>query len=195
MITFSSNASEVMTSIINKIKRLGNTDQLLRNMATDLLPVVRSRIHTDGIAADGNGIGTYSPGYMVVRTGAFKNKGKKDSGFFTKGKQSIFDTKSKKAVKVKKSKDSVGSIRPNFNRTNDTKVVASLTRQMENDWSVIPTEKGYGLGFKNEENAKKMEHVEKTYDKSIAALTESERASALASAEDYKNRILNGEGK
>lgn len=41
-----------------------------------------------------------------------------------------------------------------FNRTSDIKVILSLTRQMENDWSIIAgdpikTNDGYGLGFKN----------------------------------------------
>ena len=42
-----------------------------------------------------------------------------------------------------------------YNRSSDKKVVISLTRQLENDFSVIATEKGYGLGFKNIFNLKK----------------------------------------
>lgn len=34
-----------------------------------------------------------------------------------------------------------------FNRTDDTKIIFSLTRKMENEFVVIPTEKGYGLGW------------------------------------------------
>lgn len=41
-----------------------------------------------------------------------------------------------------------------YNRTSDTKVIFSLTRQMENDFGIvasdpIKTPTGYGLGFKN----------------------------------------------
>lgn len=47
-----------------------------------------------------------------------------------------------------------------YNRTSDSKMIFSLTRQMENDLSLsitepIKTEKGYGIGFKNIENMKK----------------------------------------
>lgn len=34
-----------------------------------------------------------------------------------------------------------------FNRTGDTKIIFSLTRKMENEFVVIPTDKGYGLGW------------------------------------------------
>jgi len=44
-----------------------------------------------------------------------------------------------------------------YNRTSDTKMIFSLTSQMENDFSIIATdpiktESGYGLGFKNKRN-------------------------------------------
>lgn len=42
-----------------------------------------------------------------------------------------------------------------YNRSSDTKVVISLTRQLENDWSVIATSRGYGIGFKNPFNVQK----------------------------------------
>lgn len=171
MITIKSNASSVMASIVAKVRQLGNTDQLLRNIANDLLPEVKTRIHTKGLAADGNEIGTYSPSYMKLRTKGYK------SDAVTRGKNKGQPRTIKK-----------------FNRTNDTKVVSSLTRQQEKDFSVIPSGRGYGLGFKNEVNAEKAEHVEATYNKPIWKLTAEERAKALASAEDYKNRILNGQG-
>lgn len=40
-------------------------------------------------------------------------------------------------------------------RSSDTKIIISLTRQLENDWSVIATQKGYGIGFKNPFNLQK----------------------------------------
>jgi hypothetical protein len=42
------------------------------------------------------------------------------------------------------------------NRSADKKVIISLTRQVENDFSVIPTPTGYGLGFKNKFNLQKV---------------------------------------
>jgi hypothetical protein len=47
-----------------------------------------------------------------------------------------------------------------YQRSSDPKVVVSLTRQLENDWSVIATSKGYGIGFKNKFNLQKARWVE-----------------------------------
>ena len=46
------------------------------------------------------------------------------------------------------------------NRSADSKVIISLTRQLENDWSVIATSKGYGIGFKNPFNYQKSIWIE-----------------------------------
>jgi hypothetical protein len=79
---------------------------------------------------------------MKIRTGNYNNSGRKakgkdkgglkDSGSFSRG-------------------DKKGVPRPKYNRTSDTKVVLSLTRQMENDMSVIPAgPKSYGIGSADE---------------------------------------------
>lgn len=47
-----------------------------------------------------------------------------------------------------------------YKRDSSSKIIVSLTRQLENDWSVIATEKGYGIGFKNPFNLKKARWVE-----------------------------------
>lgn len=84
------------------------------------------------------------------------------------------------------------SVRKKNNRTNDKKVVLSLTRQMENDFSVIATDDGYGLGYKNELNFEKSKWVEKNYNKDIFKLTENEEKQVVGIAEFEVNRILNG---
>ncbi len=54
-----------------------------------------------------------------------------------------------------------------FNRTADTKVILSLTGQMENDLSVIATERGYGVGYKNDFNFQKSKWNEDHFGKDI----------------------------
>lgn len=49
------------------------------------------------------------------------------------------------------------------NRTSDPKVIASLTRQMENDFTVVGIDDTVGLGFQNEWNGKKANFIEKLY--------------------------------
>lgn len=61
-----------------------------------------------------------------------------------------------------------------FNRDAQPNVVVSLTRQLENDWSVIATPKGYGLGFKNAFNKQKLFWVEQVRQTKIGELTAGE---------------------
>lgn len=191
MITATSNIQTAIKNILNKLSVVTAPDEMLREVAVNMLGEVKQRIHVKGEDATGNKIGVYSDGYMKVRTGDFanatkvtrgKNAGKrKDAGIFTKGKNAFSNVETKKA-----------NPRPRYNRTNDTKVVISLTRQMENDFSVIATAKGYGLGYSNPENAKKVEYVEETYKKKIFALTKEEKEKAAQIAGDFIKNKLNG---
>lgn len=187
MISINTNASAGIKNIKEKIALLSNPEvvkeQLLRLAALNSLSEVKTRIHTEGLDATGNPIGSYSSGYMAVRTGQFKSNGKvskgkkkgenKSKGVFTKGKNK-------------------GGQRPNYNRTNDKKVIISLTTQMESDFSVFATERGYGLGYKNKDNFDKVAFVEKTYKKKIFALTEEEKEKVKDQAVAFVNHILNG---
>lgn len=74
-----------------------------------------------------------------------------------------------------------------YNRTADTKIIVSLTRQLENDWSVIATDKGYGIGFNNPFNLQKARWVEERKDKEIFSLTTEEKEYAV----DYLNELTN----
>ena len=78
------------------------------------------------------------------------------------------------------------------NRKEGTKVIVSLTRQLENDWSVIATPKGYGVGFKNIFNAKKMRWVEGTYDKEIASLAPEELQHVSEMVTELVQKALSG---
>lgn len=167
---------------LDLLKNLKQDDIIMRTVATTLLATVHDRIHEKGLNSAGEPIGNYSKGYMKVRTGNFvnssrvtrgKNKGKvKDAGNFTRGEHK-------------------GEARPRYNRTGDTKVVASLTRQMENDFKVIATDQGYGLGYSNPDNLKKAGYVEATYDEKIFDLTEGEQELAFNIASTELAKILN----
>lgn len=159
MITITTNIAEVLGQITGQLNLLKDKEYLLRPLAVELIPMMTDRIHQKGQATDEKQIGTYSPGYMKVRTGNYGNAGvyksgprkgqKKDSGVFTKGANA-------------------GQPRPKYNRSSDTKVIISLTRQLENDWSVLEgPNNGYAVGFLNELNFKKARWVEDTYNKVI----------------------------
>lgn len=77
-------------------------------------------------------------------------------------------------------------------RGKDEKVIVSLTRQLENDWAVIPTENGYGIGFKNPLNTQKAKWVEENKGKKIFKLTAEERQEAVLSIRDQVKKLLSG---
>jgi hypothetical protein len=118
---------------------------------------------------------------MKVRTGIYgnsarvsrgKNEGKlKDAGVYVRG--------------AKK-----GTPRPKYNRTGDTKVILSLTRQMENDLVVIPINNGYAVRFNNPLNFQKAGWAEQTYGKKIYSPTSEERTNVLGIAKDAINKAL-----
>jgi len=72
-------------------------------------------------------------------------------------------------------------------RTKDTKVIVSLTRQLENDWAVVATKNGYGVGFKNKFNLQKARWVEQIKDKNIFSLAGNE----LTHAKDLLTSLTN----
>lgn len=81
-----------------------------------------------------------------------------------------------------------------YSRTADKKVIVSLTRQLENDWSVIPTTNGYGIGFKNSLNFDKAGWVEEQKDKVIFSLSTAEEAYAFQRFTDLTAQALAGNG-
>jgi hypothetical protein len=163
--TIKTNLSEVLTNLIAQMnEQLGK--QITREIAVSLLPVVHDRIHVDGQDSNSAQIGTYSKGYLAIRSGTFgnsetnkkgKNKGaKKNAGTTTKGANA-------------------GSKRTNYNRGTDPTVILSLTRQMENDFSVQETPLGYGLGYNNILNYDKAKWNELRFNKLIFGLTNEEQ--------------------
>ncbi len=163
-------------SLTSKIEDL-DYGRLTREIAFGVKDKMQKRIHVEGKNSKGQEIGKYSDGYMVVRTGNYKNKGSKNAGFYTKGKNAIYDIRSRKAVKVaKKSSGSGHSMREVYNRNSNRKVILSLTREMENDYQVVPlTAKSYGIGFGNRHNFDKMKWNNKRYGTPIFAMSEEEK--------------------
>ena len=197
MINYNSNISVVIKARLEQIRELkNNPDPILRTVALAVLPELKHRVHVEGKDSSGGQIGTYSKGYMVLRTGAFKNAGKfskgakkgqlKNSGTFTDATITL-----NKKVGVFTGEDKVGTPRPKYNRTADTKVILSLTRQMENDMSVVATGNGYGIGYLNPDNLKKARWNEETYHKKILTkLTKEEIDLAKKTAIEFTPEYL-----
>lgn len=72
-------------------------------------------------------------------------------------------------------KDYLSLRRRKYNRSADSKIIVSLTRQLENDWNVIATDDGYGIGFLNSHNFDKARWVEQNKGKKIFSLSATEQ--------------------
>lgn len=175
MIEFTSNINEVVTKLTADMNQLGNPEKVLRVVAQSMVAEVHDRIHEQGKDSNDAAIGEYSNSYMALRTGNYKNAEKTKDG------------KLKNAGTNKS-----GSKRPMYNRTADKKVILSLTRQMENDFTVIALPDGYGLGYLNDENFKKSQYAENTYKKKIFDLTIPEKETVFRIADFETNRLMNG---
>jgi len=141
-------------------------DELCNVVATNILPLIRVRVHAQGLASDGTPIGIYSKGYMKVRTGNYPET------ILTKGKHK-------------------GQPRTIYNRSTDTKVILSLTSQMEQDMKVVQTENGYGIGYSNEFNYNKAIWNQIRYKKDIWDLSVDELNTMESISENYANTKLN----
>lgn len=160
---------------------------LLIGCANTSLGNIKQRVFIDGNDSNDSQIGIYSEGYMKVRTGNYpetRMKSGKNKDEFRKAK-----TKEGQAGVFTKGKNK-GQPRPRYNRKNDTKVIASLTREMENDMKVIADENDVVIGFSNEHNFNKSQWVEETYKKDIWKLTESEDAQIDELVDDFLDELL-----
>lgn len=82
-------------------------------------------------------------------------------------------------------------VREKNKRGKDTKIIVSLTRQLENDWSVLATNTGYGIGFNNPFNKDKARWVEENKSKIIFNLSESEKQYIRERIQELVNGAIN----
>lgn len=87
-------------------------------------------------------------------------------------------------------KDYLSLRRRKFNRSADPKIIVSLTRQLENDWNVIATDDGYGIGFLNSHNFDKARWVEANKGKKIFSLSATEQQYVNDTVEQLVNDVI-----
>lgn len=183
MMTYKIDVSGAVNGIQEKLDAL-KAASLDRQAAIYLAGIMPGRIHEEGIASDGKPIGTYSPAYMKVRTGNYGNSGRfkrganegkiKDAGVYSRGKKK-------------------GQPRPQYKRYADPKIVVSLTKGIENDWTDLPTDRGWGVGFYNPYNYQKLRWVEAQKKRKIGSPTKEEYEATMAEVRMIAHKILNDE--
>jgi len=156
-----------LDEVINRINSI-DLEQISFRVATQVRNDMFKRVFVDGKASDGSQIGTYTTGYMKVRTNDFKSKNTVRGA--NKGKP-----------------------RFRYNHLNDPKVILTLTGQMNEDFGgtvPIKIENGHGIGFSNRKNYEKAMWQDDTkgkqrYNKPIWNLTKEEQEAAQAEVHNY----------
>lgn len=95
-----------------------------------------------------------------------------------------------KGSKIGTYSSSYMKVRERFNRTADKDVVASLTRELENGYTLKATDNGYTIGNTSTSNDEKIKHLTEKYG-DIWQLTEREYEITRIAAEATSQAILN----
>lgn len=214
MITISIALPDIAEKLKTFMKGGEGYDSVLRTVATSALGAVKTRIHEQGKAADGSDIGQYNatnPLYVNPDNSPvkFQPAGKKEAvysiGAHKQSGKAIRTTltgnvSTKKEVKTsikgnnheRKTKyfASYKDFRSEIHRPVD-KVNLSLTGQQNNQFVVIATEDGYGLGWNNSEMPKRARGQEVKYGKPIYALTEDEQKKVTEVANAETHNVIN----
>jgi hypothetical protein len=148
---------------------------------------MRSRIHEQGLAADGEPIGEYSSkplyvgvtGYHGVNVGA--PLGKTGKTKFKKGK------KKGQPHTSRYFEGGYAEFKSDTGLSEGGKVNLTLTRQLASQFSVIETNTGYGLGWTDSELSSRALALENKYGKKIWALATDEKSNAIALVQKLTN--------
>lgn len=80
--------------------------------------------------------------------------------------------------------------REQYGRGDSRKIIVALTSQLEQDWAVLATDNGYGIGFNNVFNAEKMRWVEAIKSKIISNLSAEEKQYITERLQELVNQAL-----
>lgn len=188
------NLPAVISSLKEKIETLqpggANYDALIREVATTSLSALRRRIHEEGKAADGSDIGKYSRKPLYVSASA--NPGKSFGRPIGKAGRSKFET-GKRAGHDHKSRyfpDGYEGFKNQIGRNTINKVNLFLSGTLMNQFQILATGNGYGLGWSDAERLTIAKAMETKYGKKIYNLTDEEKTEAVKVGENYLKRAL-----
>lgn len=73
-INITSNFEDALAPTLEQLKKIRDTEYLLRPVAQEQIRLMHTRIHEDGKASDGGQIGTYNSEYLKLRQKKYKRK-------------------------------------------------------------------------------------------------------------------------
>lgn len=169
MITVTTNLNQIAAEILAEIEPEKQLNAI-RVGALSMLALVRSRIHQDGLASDGNKIGDYSTSPIYISASAnpgrsfAPNTGKTGRDRFADGRphKSKYFSGGYSQFKTEIGRNELGSVN------------LSLSGQLDNQLQLIETNSGYGYGWQDTEKLERAEALESKYSKEIWMLTDSE---------------------
>jgi hypothetical protein len=194
-IVVKTNFNTIFSSLTDTIESLqvgkDNYDGVIRTVATTSLAQIRRRIHEEGKASDGNDIGQYSnkPLYVSIKA----NPGRSFGAPTGKTGRSVFASGAKEGQSHTSKYFGAGydEFKTSIGRNQLKKVNLFLSGTLANQFLVIDTANGYGLGWQNAEKFEIAKGMEKKYGKKIYALTEDEKKLATEVAVNYLFDVFN----
>lgn len=181
MISFTSNASPVLTGLSNKLEQLQTGgavyNSMVQSIGTALLYDIKSRIHQQGLSADGSRVGEYSrkPMYVPISKGGGAPVGKKGKAVFKSGKR--------------KGQPHASCYYPGGYAQYRAAIGATeplvLTGTLNNGFSIRTTTNGFTLGWADSKLSARAAALERKYGKPIWAFGSTERSKALLIAKNF----------
>lgn len=173
-----------LASLAKKVESvaLNAQNNVIRIVANSMLPIIRDRIHDEGKAADESKIGDYSTKPIYVSNnigfGTLDGTGKTGRKVFSNGEahKSKYFAGGYEQFKTEIGRNKLGSVN------------LSLSGQLASQFTLIATNKGWGLGWNDTEKFTRAFALEKKYAKKIWALTKEELQIANEIAQnEFKN--------
>lgn len=161
---------------------------VVRQVALGALAHMKVRIHQDGKASDGSAIGNYSKKPIYVS--ATSNVGNAKMFGTPVGKNGKSKFKSGKPHKSKYFAGGYNEFKTAIGRNQLGTVNLSLSGNLDKEFTVIATDRGYGLGWHDEKKLKRAKHFEKKYSKPIYQPTKEEFELMKKTAESELNNAI-----
>ena len=183
------NIHTILAPYIAKLSTNEMADRVTKIVASTMLGDVRSRIHQEGKASDGGDIGQYStmPMYVSVKANPGRSMGTPTGKANKFGKKFSKFTSGKKAGQLHTSKyfeQGYLAYKNAIGRNVLGKVNLSLSGQLDNQFTLIQTPVGWGLGWLDSEKIKRAKALQDfKYKKRIWGLSKEEGERAIAIAE------------
>lgn len=185
MIRQTSNINQVIGNYLAKIQSFQKGgegyDSALREVATTMRAEMSVRIHSEGKNANDSDIGQYStkPIYVSAKSNPGRSFGRPVG---KTGKSKFQSTGLDHTSRY--FEGGYNEFKTAIGRNQLGKVNLSLSGQLSNQFSVIPTSEGYGVGWADTEKRERADHLENKYGK-VWGLTPEEKKLSLMIVEKH----------